>query len=252
MADEVPAYEKMREESAASHAIFRRTGGPALSKARASMGQAEVKRQPRMLSGSDRMAASSMGIPTGRRFAKVMATPGKGGLQMPGSGEGSPGAGARTPGAGVARLDEKSSTAPAGYAQSGIISRGAGAGGGGSAGRIRRDCQRDKRKSAGPVRERRRPWRPYGKRLKENGRRIRLWPARGPFRPIGHGPQKGRGRGPDIRRPLRARKRRREVAALVLTAEARAESVWGTRINSRPGFRQKRRRPYIRAIRRAG
>ena len=142
-----------------------------------------------------------------------MATPGKGGLQMPGSGEGSPGAGARTPGAGVARLDEKSSTAPAGYAQSGIISRGAGAGGGGSVGRIRRDCQRDKRKSAGPVRERRRPWRPYGKRLKENGRRIRLWPARGPFRPIGHGPEKGRGRGPDIRRPLRARKRRREVAA---------------------------------------
>ncbi|MGC2423656.1 MAG: tetratricopeptide repeat protein [Nitrospirota bacterium] len=140
MADEVPAYEKMKEELGANIPSSGGQEGAAVSKMRASMGQAEVKDQPRVLSGSDRMAATmgrqTGGRQAGGRFAGSQATPGRRGLQMPGLGETGSGAKARAPGTGVARLDEKSITAPGGYgtgyANPGIISRGAGAGGRGA------------------------------------------------------------------------------------------------------------------------
>ena len=125
MRDDVPAYDKMQENLGAPMPSSRAREGAALSKARARLGNAAVTDQPRVLSGSDRMPAPMDSL-TSRRFASVKALPGARGLQMPGQRAVSSSAG--TPGAGVAKLEEKSSTAPAGYAHPGITSQGAGGG----------------------------------------------------------------------------------------------------------------------------
>jgi tetratricopeptide (TPR) repeat protein/RNase P/RNase MRP subunit p29 len=124
MRDNISAYEKMQENLGAPMPSGAREGA-ALSKTRASLGNAAVNDQPRLLSGNDRMPAPA-DSPTSRRFASVKALPGRRVLQMPGQRAVNSSDGTRT--AGAARLDEKSSTAPAGYAPSGINPQGAGGG----------------------------------------------------------------------------------------------------------------------------
>ena len=123
--DDVSAYDKLEKNLGAPMPSSGAREGAALSKARARLGNAAVKDQPRVLSGNDKMAAPMDSLAS-RRFAQVKALPGKMGLQVPVQRAASSSAG--TPGAGVAKLDEKSSTAPAGYANSGITSHGPGGG----------------------------------------------------------------------------------------------------------------------------
>jgi uncharacterized protein YfaP (DUF2135 family)/tetratricopeptide (TPR) repeat protein len=124
MRDNISAYEKMQENLGAPMPS-RAQERAALSKARASLGKGAIQDQPKLLSGTDKMPAPAESL-TGRRFASVKALPGKSRIQMPGQKKVS----SSMPRAGIAKLEEKSSTAPAGYAHSGITQ----AAGGGYAG----------------------------------------------------------------------------------------------------------------------
>jgi uncharacterized protein YfaP (DUF2135 family)/tetratricopeptide (TPR) repeat protein len=115
--NDIPAYDRMQENLGAP---MPPSGAPeaVVSKARARLGNAAVKDQPRVLSGNDRLAAPMNSLAS-RRFASATPLPDKRALQMPVQKAVSSSALA-----GAARLGEKSSTAPAGLTSSGITSQG--------------------------------------------------------------------------------------------------------------------------------
>jgi hypothetical protein len=118
MGSDIPAYDMMQENLGTPMPPSGAGKMPVLSKARARLGSEAVKEEPRA-----ERAAAPMNFPADRRFAKLMASPGKMALQMPerrAVTSSAPVAG----GAGAARLDEKSSTAPAGYAHPGTAPQG--------------------------------------------------------------------------------------------------------------------------------
>ena len=125
MRDNVPAYDKVQENLGAPMPSSGHGRGRRCPRRARGLAARRLRTSPGCCPASDRMPPPTDSL-TSRRFASVKALSGVRGLQMPGQRAVSPSAG--TPGAGVAKLDEKSSTAPAGYAHSGITSQGAGGG----------------------------------------------------------------------------------------------------------------------------